>query len=415
MSGTKSIIDPNTRMISGPVNVVRLKGNIHNINKVIYLFMDYHINVTSQTQCENIFSEDIQKYFTNSFYHLSEENKMYDFFVEIYPSELASTKYQKEIPQKDYKKKYIEEVVKIFRKIFRYDPKKNKVSVNKLFKSVRLHYLDVRDYFKHGLFDKMSELSEICHGFMVADDINPLDLNNVINLMQSIKDHLELTINILKKTINKVPKTKIIKEKPTDIESLEYLANKMKKSYKHSDVKNVMNMLIVDSIKNFKYTIEEIEADTKTFKTYVDDIIASNGKLIKDTNTSYLYNYGLSSYSIRYMIIDIVNKIESLNDEKIVEFFARFTDIYFLRRFLDKDYITNAIVYSGALHSNTYVYMLVKYFDFKITHASYTKVHNLNKLTDEIKKKSLMEIQELILPRTFDQCSNMENFPIDFL
>ena len=107
--------------------------------------------------------------------------------------------------------------------------------------------------------------------------------------------------------------------------------------------------------------------------------------------------------------------VENIIEEKFIEFFARFTDIYFLRRFLDKEYITNAIVYSGALHSSTYVSVLVKKFAFRVTHASYSKITDMTKLTNKIRKLPLMEMQELILPPKFIQCSDMTGFPTKFL
>src|SRR5687768_7028450 len=127
MTDINPITDPNKQMVNGPVNVLRLEGTIHDTKKVIYLFMDYHMQVHNQTQCDNIFSEDVHKYFTINFHKLNQSKKMYDFFVEIYPSELADDRYRKGLVQMNPKDKYIEEVVKFFRKIFRYDPKKNKV------------------------------------------------------------------------------------------------------------------------------------------------------------------------------------------------------------------------------------------------------------------------------------------------
>jgi len=417
MSDLNPITDPDTRDISGPVNIIRLEGNIHGINKIIYLFMDYHMPVTSQTQCANVFSPDVQKYFAKNFYKLTEGSQTYDFFLEIYPSELADTRYRKGTVLKDYKEKYIEEVVNFFRKIFKYDSKKNKVSVNKLFKNVRLHYLDVRDYYKHNLFNKISEMSDIAHNFMRNDDINVNDLDHIIQLMYVMGDHIQLIIDILSEPINKVPKTKIIQtaQDNLDMQALEYLTNKIKNIYNHNDVKKVMNMLIKNSIKNFQLTIRELNDAIKEFTGYADTIQRSYNKLVRDENTSYLYTYGISSSTIRQMITNITNKVESLIDERFVEFFARFTDIYFLRRFLDKDYITNAIVYSGALHSNTYIHILVNYFDFKITNASYSSIKDMDKLTNAIKNKSVMEIQPLILPERLVQCSNMDDFPQEFL
>ena len=422
MNKLNPIIDPNAKMVSGPVNVIRLEGTVHGIKKVIYLFMDYHMNVDNQTQCENVFSEDVQKYFTNSFYALNEGTKIYDFFVEIYPSELADTRYQRGIVKRDHKDKYIEEVVKLFRKIFRYDTKTNKVSINRLFKNIRLHYLDVRDYYKHTVHDRVSKMVGIARSFMKNDDIDINGLDQIIRLMETMRNHLEFIVDILAGTPNKSQKkssqVKLIKENPSnalDVQALEYITNKIRHRYKYADVKKVMNSLIENTVDNFETVIDELDETIDLFNTYADEIEKTSNKLIKDANTSYMFNYGLSAYTIRQMITDIVNKVESLVEEKFIEFFARFTDIYFLRRFLDKDYITNAIVYSGALHSSTYISILVKSFNFKITHASYTKISDMNKLTAEVKKRSLMEMQDLVLPVKFQQCSDMTHFPEEFL
>jgi len=420
MTTYNPIVDPKARMINGPVNVIRMEGEVFGIKKIIYLFMDYHMSVTNQTQCENVFSKDIQYFLADNFYKLSNSStdRIYDFFAEIYPTELANTRYQEGIQRKDYREKYIEEVVKFFRKIFRYDKQKNKVVINKLFRNVRLHYLDVRDYYKHNIHHQVSEITQLAKRFMINDNIDLRSLNRIIELAKLMGDHFAYIIKILKKTHDKNDKKEkrpiIIRKRPgsVDRQVLDYLTHKIKSVYKHDKVKDIMNMLIDNTIKNFELAIKEIDQAVKRFQKYWDQIKTDDGTLIKDTNT---YSYGLSSYTIRNMIIDINNTVEKLLEERFIEFFARLTDIYFLRRFLDKDYITHAIVYSGALHSNTYVYVLSHFFDFKITHASYSKITNMLKLNNEVKNRSLMELQELILPQNFQQCSNLTTFPRDFL
>ncbi len=419
MSDINQITDPNTRMINGPVNILRMEGKIHGIKKVLYLFMDYHMSVSDQTQCKNLFSQDVQKYFTESFYKASDGNQKYDFFLEIYPSELADDNYRHGNKNKEYKEKYIEEVVKMFRKIFKYDNKKNKVQINKVFKNIRLHYLDIRDYYKHNIHERVSEIVDIAHRFRSDDSIDTRGLERIIYLMQVMRDHLIYIVDILAEKMQKtnLSTPKIIRKNNRgnlDVEAIEYLSNKIKKSYNHPDIKKAMLKLIDDTIKNFSLAIREIDEAIQRFISYGKMLNGTGNRLIRDENTSYIYTYGLSSHTIREMIVDILNSVESLVDERFVEFFARFTDIYFLRRFLDKDYITNAITYSGALHSNTYIHFLINVFDFKITNASYSKISNLDKLTKEIKKRSLMEVQELILPEIFEQCSNMDGFPMEF-
>nr|URM62503.1 hypothetical protein [Mimivirus sp.] len=105
--------------------------------------------------------------------------------------------------------------------------------------------------------------------------------------------------------------------------------------------------------------------------------------------------------------------ILSTLDYVFVMFFARLMDIYFLRRFLDKKYITNAIVYTGMFHSTTYIQILIKNFDFKITHVSYSSINNMKELNNRIKTTNLgeKEINEIFLQKMYTQCSDMTNFP----
>jgi hypothetical protein len=61
-----------------------------------------------------------------------------------------------------------------------------------------------------------------------------------------------------------------------------------------------------------------------------------------------------------------------------------------MKKFLDKDYITNMISYTGARHSSNYVYILIKNFNFKITNYSYLNDGNIKNIEKMIKndKKS---------------------------
>lgn len=70
---------------------------------------------------------------------------------------------------------------------------------------------------------------------------------------------------------------------------------------------------------------------------------------------------------------DVIN-IEKLNYmEKIINFiekvslnlYSLFADCYLLRRVLDKNYITNAIIYTGALQTIYYIFFLIKFYNFE--------------------------------------------------
>lgn len=99
--------------------------------------------------------------------------------------------------------------------------------------------------------------------------------------------------------------------------------------------------------------------------------------------------------------------------------FVIIMDIYAIRRIIDKDYITNIVVYTGASHSMNYVYMLVKYFDFEITHSSIKK-HTFNDLKKKIKLLKFDDVSfkskmyNIIIGDTFMQCSDLTIFPKKF-
>jgi hypothetical protein len=105
-------LNSNSRQINGPINVVRLTGNIAGIDKTIYLFMDLHYTLQGQTQCDNIFSRDVQKFFVESFHQLENADRMYDFFVEIHPTQLSKDSPAFTQNVFIYRDKYIEEVLK---------------------------------------------------------------------------------------------------------------------------------------------------------------------------------------------------------------------------------------------------------------------------------------------------------------
>ena len=85
---------------------------------------------------------------------------------------------------------------------------------------------------------------------------------------------------------------------------------------------------------------------------------------------------------------------------------------------MDKDYITNAIVYSGAFHSDNYIKILLQNFNFKITHVAYSSITNMNSLTNEVKtrleKINKRGLADLFNPPELIQCSDITHFPKNF-
>ena len=420
------IFDTNVKQISGPINVIRLEGKIHGIIKVLYLFLDIHENVYYQTECVNVFSKDLNKYLAENFYKLNGMRTTFDFFMEIRPTSIVPTP-DIGVQYLSYKKNYISQVLKFFSSVFTYDKEKDTVKISDTFKNVRLHYLDIRDYFKYHIMDLLDVILSTSFEFMHNTYINPERLMYIIKELIIVKEELDNTIAILnsepvsKKQVNPVSrqlnndKIPVIKQyKGFDPDTIKKLVNKMTNSYNHKDIKKVLVSYFDKYVNDLKKLSKEIEDTAEIFVKYSKYFNDNAGKLMRISDGEY--NYGITGSTVRNIIVDIINRCDDLS-LLCIKTFARITDIYFLRRFLDKDYITNGIVYSGAAHSEIYVKILLADFDFEITHIAYSSISNLDMLNKQIKMSAQNneDITFMINPPYLYQCSDVTNFPENFL
>jgi hypothetical protein len=396
--------------ISGPVNIVRLEGKIADIDKVIYLFMDIHLDENEQTKCDGN-SLQINEYFEKSFLQLNKENRMYDFFLEISPS-LHSGK----LSETDLNNIYIHNLVRFFKK---WSPRDSTGSDNSHFKNIRFHYIDVRDIINY-LSDYAMNGTKFWFLEMYSkNDFNPQLLYNIVGGLQFFKDELVYINKILQTdphiTFDK-NKFNIFEELSRDVfddESLSIIKNKSKyiikkilTKYNHESIHNIMNGLISNEIvpylsdliskinKIFEWAINEIE--NKFISSQSDN---DKKKILDDVSTTvFLLMYECRNYMVFIM------------------------DLYFLRRFLDKDYITNAICYTGSAHSINYINILVNLFNFKITNVSYAITNDINEINKLVKQQKTFfdidsDITKIFLPNDDNiiQCSDISDFPSNFL
>jgi hypothetical protein len=374
------------KQINGPVNVIRLEGEINNVKKVLYIFMDMHIPINNQTKCENFLSEDVTRYVKKEM--LKTKDKHIDFFMEhrMEPENESINKYNK------YKDRYIEEMQKFFWENFR----KN----NKELNNVRFHYADIR---KSDMIFAYKNINNIISNYS-CDNYRSDDINKILNIYANNVQYLKLVNNILSGID--------IKSKKNDsIDKIKDIYNK----YKSKDIKQKMQILIDSFLEHSNKLIDLISENSrilmkheKTCNSYFDD----NGfrKKTKDTITGY-ENYFYNDDEIIDLIRKNQNKIYILN----IETHAILMDVYFLRRFCDKDYITNGIFYGGSAHSFVYINFLIKFFDFKITHTAYSseKINELNKILKD-KFFSVDEGMKYFDPPLLIQCSDISEFPDNF-
>jgi hypothetical protein len=405
------------RLINGPINIVRLEGTVFGIKKILYVYMDQHYNIVDQTQCDGFNAVDISKHFAQAF---KNTDKQLDFFFEIQHSTLLFK------PSK-YRHRYIDEVARLFRSEDNYNIKENKRSGIKSNPKVRIHYIDIRDYIggpAHELFFNIHENTYFNICGMMQDDQLKLLYNNIKNL--SIE--LIPILNIYIKYDNQKPMQKLIqkggedkeknkdsKEQSTDHIRLQYYIKKLQEKYNHSDVLDKVTILKDEAYDFFKGAIESIGEIKKIIETYQDSI-NDNHRVIE---------YPLiKDYTIGPSELDIIDRDAQLKKSSYLIFYYLLTafslimDMFFLRRFLDKDYITTSVVYTGSNHSIKYIQHLVNQFDFKVTHYSYSSASDVDDLNKQIKKypsfEKIYKIKELFIPPTITQCSDMTSFPNNF-
>ena len=403
--------------INGPVNLVRMEGKINNIDKVFYLFMDYHVDPIAQTECEDIRSVHIRNYLVDTFDILKGTDQTCDFFLETFPD--VSTY------KTNYTSNYLEQLRSAFEKIFEFEFEKNKVVKSKNFPNIRLHYMDIRPYFTFAVGDPFGTIGKI-GGFIHSNKCNMLYLNDLMKMQNGLdilNSQLKTIHDIFFDKQNQNSHHKIIKKfdgkfvnyQGTEAEEMiKYLVDKIKNIYVNSNVKKTMNQLIVTELTIMfdKY----IELFNKLYKYIETTKTTLDHKFYDKTYANDKPTYfGFVQSELSYNIMNNITKIYNDLEITVVQLYVTIMDLYFLRRALDKDYVTNSLVYTGAFHSANYIKFLINKFDFKITHVYYSEIKDINKLNKKIKGMTdTDQILDIFTPSKLNQCIDVSTFPKNF-
>ena len=353
--------------INGPTNYAHLQGSINGIEKNIYLFFDKHLPLNDQTRCESFNSVDITYYL----YTLIKEAKDYlDFFMEIRLSQLIEPiTYNRDI--------YINEVINLFKSEFVIENKdtKKQVKYSKTNSKVRLHYLDIRDclgiYYLRNIIDiKIKKYLDL----LSKDEKNKIIYyRKILKYIDIVNEQMELLDKNMKEIIiNK----NVVYDKTNNKQK--YYLDKLINKYKNTQLKQSINIFL-----NSHYNLI-----LDHFKVAILEIKSINENMIDTT-----------------IITDLTEVIDEIQ-VYINKIYGLFTDVYLLRRFLDKNYINNSVIYSGGAHSINYIFYLVKYCNFKIVKIHNSLEKNVKLLMNKIKKeeKSFNIYDLFLFKNNYIQC-----------
>ena len=243
-----------------------------------------------------------------------------------------------------------------------------------------------------------------------------------------IKNFIRLFQSKLKKSDNEVrinPLYKNIRFHFMDIRNTIKKAAKLLYFDENLSNKDNLNKKVI--IKLYENLLDLKEYLVSSQNKYVNKILNRySNKAIQETmNTLY-----------QELILDnldrIIKKVKQTLEKKItnlfvtdlefliVNLFVVITDLYFIRRFLDKNYINKSILYCGIHHLSDIIFILVKYFGFELSH-SYMQ-SNIQKISKFNKFKTIDFHYIKELTETFyisnnnkpNQCVNLFNFPTNF-
>lgn len=409
------------RFVNGPVNTIRLRGDVNGKTKIIYLFMDFHADIRIQSQCYDIRSTDIDKYLVNTFdkVHKLEPHRVFDLLIELNP--LYSVRFGDPINRGKY---LFGQTVSLFNKAK--NIKSRKVYMSKELPNVRLHYADIREYTSRKYDDIWVSLVNLIDKIQNYKSVDYHIFSNILDGLNLIYSHAGFIYNLLYKGDIKKPKSPVIftNDQKTLIKYTSYdynkiaqkLIYKIKKQYNNPDIKSKINKIISTDIHNiFKESLGNIE----NIIDYLNNLLKKfepyknmNYRKILVKQDDGLYDYGIKLDDIFCNISKLDN---FLSNFMLDEYSLQLMDLYLLRRVLDKNYINNAIIYTGASHTVNYIRLLVKYFDFEVTHYSYLKNNNIENAHKLIKESVVKEeLNELFFPPIIKQCSNLSSFPDNF-
>ena len=405
----KNIINiPN---ITGPLNIVRLEGKINNKTKILYLLGDIHLNTSQQTKCEDFSSLDILQIFDKFVKNAnSYKDKTWDIFIEDNISNIYETNNLSENTTNlninkftvlDYYRDYINKSISIKNSIYidkiqdfiRYNFNKNKnnlVKVSDRYKNIRYHYFDIRKETEfHNIYFNI-----IPTIFNLVNDINNIKYENLVNLIEQLYSLLLIDYNKFFKQNCKIHKCIF----------------KLKSSYKNNDIKQLILKILNSNKIKFNKILKNV---LKFLKLIKSKKVTENNLISKFNRKINSYGYDVNEFQQLKLLF-----IKSI-DINILHVYSNITDLYFLRRFLDKNYISNSIIYCGYNHLVHISYVLIYFFNFNITNISYAKV-DLKTLNNNFKSSKniddfIKKYNINIFPDNLIQCSSMKEFPDMFL
>jgi hypothetical protein len=395
-----------SKTINGPINIIRLTNG----KKVLYLMGDIHVPLERQTKSSDLSSLSIVQYLDQFIKQTQNSTITYDIMIEASYGNNTSEQFNEKMENVKSKemntaKKYLLEMEQLMAQYFKIDPKGTSDSKYKIIQStqykVRFHNTNIRDTQTCNILFKT---------FPALENLNKKRNHNSVTTMI---EHLNTTMEHVQLNYDALYLSKDAKTANTFTEQM---YDKLKTKYNHDDVKNTITTIINNDLKTsmleYIQAVQEfisfLEKDDEEYKIKYWD-----GNRKKQNASFQHIGYQIDPVALPNYV-HIHKTIYKLRWQ-FSTIYCLITDIYTIRRIIDKPYVTNTIAYTGMLHTTQIMYLLIKHFGFEITHLSYSQ-HDIKTTNETIRQ--MKRFQELsfafMYPPYWKQYSSLEGFPEKF-
>lgn len=393
------------KFVNGPINSVRIEGQIGNINKVLYVFFDIHVPESFQTECVDFRAMEFKDYLIKNF-DLATKNKVnVDFFLEMYTIYGAfDERFSGEVLKQ--RRSYLANLRKFFKQNFNFDKEANKIHESKDFPKTRLHYIDFRDLFIYDIiFGKLPQINNYFDNYLWN---NKNILEQDIHFFRNEISYIDQRMVFLKGYIYEGKKIK--GEKDAVLMMFEKIINKILNVYENKEVKQVLRKYFLDNFIKYFNKYDDNIRNLLDQLEFLEKVVVENKNKLNEEN-----EYGINFTKLMTQYLPNLWKALDKLELVLLHMSAFIIDIYFLRRFLDKKYISNSLIYTGGAHSCNYLFFLIKYFGFKITNSSYQRKPSKDIVSLINKTNDYVDLKQMFYPQELYQCSDLTDFPDSFL
>jgi hypothetical protein len=276
-----------------------------------------------------------------------------------------------------------------------YDNAKNKIAIHPTLPNMRMHYIPLihsmlrRQHDVDHLTDLVMGMNQLMSGGLYGRRDKHTQFARVKHAIATEcvvgKEYTQLLIN----NVNPL-------DKP--------LLKKLLHAYTHVNIKNTLVNHVLKQIENSNAIIQELCDALLANCTRYYDLNVPSRSTCDDAESR---KHAALCVEIQKMISYLVTQHYFLD--------AYPTCLYFLRRFLDKDYIEHCIMHAQVIPTACIINALTSLFKFKITHTSIpTDINQFNEIANDQKK--IVMCMYLVCPMRYQiECVTVDMFPKDML